>query len=483
MHKLISAILSLILTLSLSACVTNRNADADGEIGGEITVSTYDTMAYKTFLEEAAKLFEEKYPGVTVNVETFSVMPEIKNDGQGMIMAATQDDSQNRADYINNVNTALMSGGGADVLAMDILPFYKYADGGRLENLAVYMQTDPEFNRSDYRENILDAVEYKNGIWFVPLDYSFNYYVYDTTLLDGGAASGFGTGESFTVEELVTLAGPSFDGSSRVFNVHDYVTSPRDDMWELLLAENYTAFVDIENKTADFDNGGFENLLESVKKYGEEGYVSKGVTGQEGAGAMMQRVREASADRFFFKPKNFSSLIALFTRNSGMEMGAMAEGDTMAVGDDDEIAGIAAADGSVPFTYNQAYGINANSQNKETAWAFLKFLLSDEMQLSANLRPTALPILNSAREKKMELMLTGMMAQQGQSLSEAHLEALAKYNEAVERFSDQIDAYFIRDTIIDDMIATEVQYFFEGAKTAAEVAQVLQNKADLYLNE
>jgi hypothetical protein len=33
------------------------------------------------------------------------------------------------------------------------------------------------------------------------------------------------------------------------------------------------------------------------------------------------------------------------------------------------------------------------------------------------------------------------------------------------------------------MIAQEVQYYFGGSRTAEEVARVLQNKADLYLNE
>lgn len=51
------------------------------------------------------------------------------------------------------------------------------------------------------------------------------------------------------------------------------------------------------------------------------------------------------------------------------------------VEDDDQIAGIQADNnGNVPFSFQQAYGINANSDNKATAWAFLKFLLSDEMQ-------------------------------------------------------------------------------------------------------
>jgi multiple sugar transport system substrate-binding protein len=505
MKKIMAFVLSLTLTASLAACggggaTSDKSGQSNnaglnivpstaemslsGEVGGEITVSAYDTMQSKTFLENAARLFEEKYPGTKVSVETFSTMPEIKTseqeDGE-MLIVDIQDDPQSRQDYINKVNTSLMSGEGADILLMDVLPVHKYADSGQLENLDAYMDADPDFNRADYLEKILDATRYKGGIWFLPLDYTFNYYAYDTTLLPG--ASGFGTGSAFTVEQLVELAENSFDGSSKLFNLPDY-NKRSGGMWSSLLAENYTSFVDLENKKANFSDGRFAALLETVKLYSAQGYIPEGATGQAEPGAMMQGPGENATDRFFFKPKNVSNLIALFTRNLGMGMTAMAEGDTMAIGENDEIAGIAAAaDGSTPFAYEQAYGINANSRNKETAWAFLKFLLSEEMQLSSNLRPTSLPILNSAREKKMENMLTSMLAQQGQSLNEAQLEAIAKYNEAVKQLSGQIDAYVMRDTVVDDMIAAEVEYFFEGSKTAAEVADVLQNKVDLYLNE
>jgi len=506
MKKIMALVLALILVASLATCgggaTTTGSMDRQrtnvssgstpssaeillsGDIGGEITISCYDTMQYKAFLEDAARLFEEKYPGTKVNVETFSAMPEIKTSEQGgnkMTMVQMQDDPQGRSDYISKVSTALMSGESADILAMDVLPIQKYIESGQLENLTSYMNTDPDFNRNDYPENVLNAIEYKGGTWFLPMDYAFDYYAYDTTLLPN--ASGFGTGSAFTVEQLIGLAEDSFDGSSKLFSLSDY-TKRSGGMWGTLLNENYTAFVDLENKKANFNDGSFAALLESVKQYSEQGYIPKGATGQADAGAMMQRAGEEAVDRFFFKPKNAFNLISLFTRNLGMRMTIMAEGDTMAIGDDDEIAGIAAnADSSVPFTYSQAYGINSNSANKETAWAFLSFLLSEEMQLNTNLSVTALPLNNAAREKKMETTLTSTMGKQGGELNENHLEAIAKYNEAAEQLSGLINAYVLEDATVNDMISSEVQYFFEGTKTADEVASVLQSKVDLYLSE
>ena len=521
MYKAMSIIMSLFLIVSLAACGTtggtspdNTNGGSGGSNGtdtpdstisltGEITVTAYDSMRSKAFLEEAALLFEEKYPGTKVNVETFSAMPEIRTSEQGgmrMSMVEMQDDPQGRHDYINKVNTSLMSGRGADILAMDVLPIHKYADSGQLENLAAYMQADPQFNPGDYRANIIDAARYKGGTWFMPLDYTFDYYAYDSTLINGNAASGFGADSALTAGELVALGMPLFDGSDKMFNRADYTGGRGGSMWDILLSESYTSFVDVENKRANFNDGSFAALLESVKEYSELGYITEGVTGQQDAGAIMQRAAsgEGPTDRAFFKPKNVFSLTRQYTRDLNLMVNMAIGGGVMTIEDDDEIAGIVSnADGSVPFTFDQAYGINSGSQNKETAWAFIKFLLSEEMQL-ANTMPTSLPLLNSAREKKAENTLTGLGAMRGYSaqggqggqapqMTEAQQAALAEaltgYNAAVERLSNQINAYIFKDTIVNDMISSEVQYFFEGSKSAEEVANVLQNRVNLYLNE
>ena len=501
MNRFAAIMLSMILVLSLAACggtaggfsseperaaSSQEDVSLIGTVSGEITISTYDTLQSKAFLEDAARLFMEQYPEATVNVETFSAMPEIKTSEQGnqrMQMIQIQDDPQGRQDYINKTSTALMSGEGADILAMDVLPLYKYVESGQLENLAEYMEADPEFNRDDYRGNILDAIQYKGGTWFIPIDYTFDYYAYDSTLIPPDSAA-FGTGESFNMQDLIEFAQPSFDGSSKLFSLIDYTGGPGGDLWSRLLSEHYDSIVDLESKTANFNDGAFAALLERIRQYSEQGYISKRVTGQADPGMMMRQSGEAPTERVYFKPKNVFNLLSLFTRDLGMRMAVMAEGGTMAIGDDDEIAGIASnTDGSVPFTYEQAYSINASSDNKETAWMFIKFLLSEEMQLNTNLRPTALPLRNSAREKKAETVMTGAMGQQGESPSDELLQALDRYNQAVEELSGQINDYLFEDTVVNDMIAAEVAYFFDGSKTADEVANALQSKVSLYLNE
>jgi ABC-type glycerol-3-phosphate transport system substrate-binding protein len=456
-----------------------------GELTGGITVSAYKSGSYRNFLEETARRFEVLHPGATVTVDTFSAMPEIRSAEQGgsrVMLIQDGDDPQGRADYIGRVNTSLMSGAGADIYAMDVLPLYKFIQGGQLENLETYMNGDPGFNRADYRDNILEALRYREGVWFMPTDYTFNYFAYDSALFPETGTAGFGTGKAWTAGELLAMGEQYFDGSAKLFNLVDY--SPGGGLAFQVLSENIQTYVDFENKKANFLNGGFAGLLESIRRAGEGGYVSRGVTGREDAEGLMRQAGREETGRFFFKLKNNFSLVSWLSRGTGRRMMMWSGDEISGIEDDDEIAGIAAgAGGRIPFQYNQAYGISSGSKNKALAWAFIKFLLDEETQLSTALPASALPLNNKAREQKAEQVFSGAFMGRETPLDAGLEAALKKYTALTEALSDQINCFAVQDTAIHDMITAEWGYFFTGAKTATEVAAVLQNKVDLYLNE
>ena len=147
-------LLLLAMTFTTAACgISNKSKEqnlSNGQIKGEITVSCYDEAVYSHFLQEAGRLFEEKYPGTKINFQGFTPMPEAEAAG-GLIKAAAavdilgEKDAQKKSDYINKINTQIMGGNGPDILMTDIIPFYKYADKGMLENLSKYIDRDTSF--------------------------------------------------------------------------------------------------------------------------------------------------------------------------------------------------------------------------------------------------------------------------------------------------------------------------------------------------
>jgi multiple sugar transport system substrate-binding protein len=452
-----------------------------GKIEGQLTVSAYDSMIYKNYLEEAVRGFEALYPGTKVNIETFSAMPEIRTGGQGDMQVRSvqmQDDPQSRQDYLNRVNTNLMSGTGADIYAMDVLPLHKFTQSGTLENLDPYMNLDPIFNKADYKQNIFEALRYKDGIWFLPIDYSFNYFAYDSTLVPAQIAAGFGPDKVFSTEQLFNLGMSMYDGTYKLFNA----TGTANGLFNQLLNENIRSFINLDTGHANFLDGKFTALLNSVRNNADQGYIPQGITGgQQNAEQLMRNAIAEPTDRYYFKLNANLALLGQFTRSLGLMMRMMNASNSPAIDTDDEIAGIQAnADGSVPFTYSQGFGINSQSKNKAVAWAFIKYLLSKEMQLSTNLMDMGFRINNEARAERAALSFP---SRPGQPMNDQERGILEMYKAAVEKLSDSINTFVVQDTSLNDMIRPEVQYFFAGTRSADEIARVLQNRADLYLSE
>ena len=499
--RLTGVIISVILALSLIGCgVASPSGNTQGrppeispydEIIGEITVSAFDFFN-RDFLLRAAELFEEKHPGTAVNIETFSAMPEVRTaqtpEGGTIMVSQIEDDPQARADYINRISAALMSGEGPDILAMDVLPIDRFARSGFLVDLSGYMQSDPEFNREDFRANILDAARTHDGQFFMPLDYIFSYYTFDSALVPQEQTSQFGSGSAFSAGQLMEIGAPLFDGSAMLFSFPDHVTvravaGQGSGMFHRLFADSFADFVDMQARTANFDDGAFTELLYAVRGYTERGYIPRGVDRAMDIDALVRDFDREPTERFIFKPRHSSQLVSEFTRGRGGLM--MRGGGSMAgIEDDDMIAGIAAnADGSVPFTFMQAYAINANSENQRLAWEFIKFLLSEEMQLSIMFSAT--PIRVSAIEQRAAMMISGFWGMPGHTpdLDDEEREILRQFLEAEAEMAAQINTFNIRDTIVSDMIAAEVALFFDGSKSAQEVALSLQSRVSLFLSE
>jgi ABC-type glycerol-3-phosphate transport system substrate-binding protein len=463
----------------------------DQKIEGEITISAYDSRTYKTYLEVAARGFEALYPGTKVNIETFSTMPVIRTLTLGdseIYISEVIDEPQARQDYLNRVNTKLMSGAGTDIYAMDILPLHKYVESKTLENLEPYMNLDPDFNKADYRQNIIEALRYKDGIWFMPMDYSFYYFAYDPTLVPGIIAAGFGMDKSFSFEDLLKLGIAMFDteGSHQLFQMEwNYICSR-------LLNENMQSFINLDTRRANFVDGRFTALLNSTKEYADLGYIPQGHSDQRGIEELMKELMQPSATaseaRCYFKLETNSSLINEIITQFPQVMRIMGFVDSGFISADNKIAGIHAnADGLVPFTYWQGFAVNSQSKNKALAWAFIKYLLSYEMQI-ANLWDIGLAINNKARAEKAEFSLFGNRLENLQTAlnnqqRQALVEFLEEYKATVEKLSDSINSFVLLDASIIDMIGPELSYFFDGTRSADEVARVLQNRADLYLSE
>ena len=110
------------------------------------------------------------------------------------------------------------------------------------------------------------------------------------------------------------------------------------------------------------------------------------------------------------------------------------------------------------------------------------------MQSNPELSNVGIPINNEARTEKAKADIKGMSfnpktnqeENQGEALTESQQIALDRYTKTMDELSEELNYYPIQDDTINDMVDNEVAHYFDGSKSAEEVAKTLQKKLELY---
>lgn len=505
MRKLTALLVAAVMTFTMAACdntgnnqtgsKSNGTNDDKEQIKGEITVSCYEDMLYNMYLHEAGKLFEKKYPGTKVNFLGLSPMPEMNG---GTTMEATtpaapidvlgEKDATKKSDYINKINTELMGGNGPDLIMTDIIPYYKYVDKGMLENLDKYIEKDTSFKRTDYRENVLNACKYNGQQYVLPLGFNFNMFSYDKEFVDKEKQEAFKNKQEYTLEELVDLAGNSFDKKkSDVLKLFDIYGAK--DFFYNLFNTSYDKYIDILNKKANFTDGSFSKLLNLSKEVVSKEYIKDDFVFDPEKDDMLTLSKSFMNTKYYYNFLSYYDIFRFFdTGASGLIQG---DSEMISIGKPlsktSVIGGLVKSNsGKKPLEILMGVVMNSNSKNKQTAWEFMKFLTGEEMQQSLYLN--GLPVNKKAGEqsaKRQVLNSAGnpKMDESTEILNKDQKDVYDKYLRLLDEMTNSLDNVIIKDSMLDQIVKTEVKYFFDGTKTADEVAKNIQAKVELYLNE
>ena len=135
----------------------------------------------------------------------------------------------------------------------------------------------------------------------------------------------------------------------------------------------------------------------------------------------------------------------------------------------------------------EAFGINAASGHKEAAWNFVRRFFLPETEAS----PYGIPIRIDTYEKEIaRLMIPDIV--NGEEVPEIvsyyghELEIYAMTEEEAMNFREIIEniAFAWRDDrVIMDIISEDTAAFFNGTKTAADTARIIQSRIQIYLDE
>ena len=420
-------------------------------LSGTLRVSTY----YDAEISGRAQEFEQLHPEVQIEV---SVAQQSASVGESW------------EDYLKRTSVEMMSGQSADIVDLAQMSVSRYAKSGLLCNLYDFMEMDSDFHSEDYYTNIFKAKEYDGGLYSLPF-----YFLYDMTYLSCPLLeeARLDAPDALDYEKMLDLYRQVSDRTEKDFSIMPGIVN------EWFFKYEFPAYYDVETGTANFDSPEFISYLKRTK---EE--IPKL---EEMADWDITRVADG-VDDFMQEDYLFCNydVTSIDTYNMLIDYPNILPPVPMR-----------SHDGQFGFSTLQAdYGIVRNCENKELAWEFLKYCIS-EKQPPESLEHEAVmdytgqfhawvPIniqnfyhsftLECNYYRSIMTDVTNWKQGDPQQLTEQAVEQIHEWN--LQR------NFACSETEIFGLLQEELNNYYQyDLATAEETAKSIQTKMNIFLNE
>ncbi len=399
------------------------------EMKGEITISC---LHAEEFLNTAAEQFMRLYPGVKVTINDYK-----ESSGEGMV-----------EDYRTYLNTKIMTGKAEDILFTSFLPITKYSEMGVFEDLSGYIQKTPEINDENYFMNILQAAKEDSGeIYIIPYMARFDTLEFSAELLSehGSTENDMQNIHFGTAMELAKqLVDETAKNNAFLIPMNEVSYA------HYLIKDSIGQFIDGDTQKVNLDTPEYIALLESVKALSENGYFESGIDFY-------------NMEYYFAAECDYDVQAAYYSMDT--KNGA------------NYCMPLTDAEGRTLVKSNPCVAINSASANKDLAWEFIRYLLSDEVQtLPSIYGPTV-------SRKGLEAVAERYYAFYEDGNGGAGLGSEAEYKAILESWIEQINDCDTLDGAIMDLVDEENSKYFSGQQTAEDTARRLQRQLEQYFNE
>lgn len=364
---------------------------------------------------------------------------------------------------ITQFNADLTTADCPDIVDLSRLNYAMYASKGVLEDLYPYMEKSG-LKKEDYLENVLTAYEVDGKLYAMMPEF------YVTTIMAKKSLVGDVSG--WTLSEMLDFA-----EANNPENLFSY--GSRYSIFYSCIYNNIDEFIDWETGKCSFDGEEFIRTLEFAAKYPDPEEVNY-YEEQEGTYARLK------ADKILLMDSSISS-VQQFQMYQGMF--------------DEEIAFVGYPNherqGNLVMPSGGCVGISSKSKNKDGAWEFIQNMISREYQ-ETQTNDWGFPIMKSALEKKFEEDMTpeyyeGENGEQIETTKTSwgyddfSIEIYAAKQEEIDTVRGLLESANKIAGSVDEqltsIITEEADPFFKGQKSAADVADIIQNRIQIYVNE
>ncbi|GGA11609.1 ABC transporter substrate-binding protein [Paenibacillus marchantiophytorum] len=472
MKKWIGILMSLVFVVSLTACSGSRmdssNKPVSSSIGNTETPGTTSSsgstgkdgfiedeskdskktivvsiLSTTDFYKQAKQKYEATHPNTTIQFKEFSPA----TNGSGVMNPAEVEK------YIKQSTTEILSGKGADLFAIATvdLPIEKYIGKKAFVNLDELIKKDKSFDPNLYYRNILDNSKISSGLYVLPTKFYLQMLFGDTNAIQ---KSGVAIDDKNWTWSQFADVGKQLAAKG----VHAYsldMLEP-EEMLNSLVSDNYAQLVDGASRKVNFDSAVFTDLLKHVKSLYDEKIISAKPLPTKDTNFRLSEI---------YSPKDYLARLALYYKNGTVYQKPHAAGQKS----------------GVAFGGLQTIAMNSNSTIKGTAWDFMKFLLSEEMQSIP--QQDGFSMMKSVTEKMMTDLANDAKKGTIDTGKGGVLQVSDKDLQSMKTMISDASLAITPMNKVQTIIAEEAKAYFTGQKSADDVAKLIQNRVTIYINE
>ncbi|MDE7224758.1 MAG: extracellular solute-binding protein [Acetatifactor sp.] len=364
------------------------------------------------------------------------------------------------------LNNDIISGQMPDIMQLDDMSNYSnYIAKGLLADVGKLLADDPELGKLEYLQNVQEAFSVSGKLYAVVPSFSVRTMVAKKSLV--------GEPQSWTMADAEAVL-PSMAEGATIFG-----EMMRDNYIYYMLSYAGQDFIDMETGKCSFASQSFIDMLEYAKtlpnEYSEDYWEDYDYNYYEG------QYRE-----------NRSLLYDLYINNI-RDCKYQIKGY---IGEEVSFVGFPTYDsnGSTLNYGNYSFMISARSGHQDGAWQFVRQFLTEEYQTSNQFYD--MPVLKSAfLDKAKEATERPYWTDEDgnkeyyddtwyingeeivlEPFTQEEVDAMCEFIYTVNRM-----AYYNDD--IRNIITEEAEAFFSGQKSAQEVVDIIQSRAQVFVNE
>lgn len=373
----------------------------------------------------------------------------------------TQDDWYAGATQLNN---EIITGNMPDILVAYNLPVENYIAKGLLEDIGKMIEADEELSQVEFVQNVFDAYSVKGKLYYVIP--SFNIQ----TMM--GKISLVGDRSTWTMADMQQMMAGLPEGTTLL---GDSIT--RGSFFNTMMQYSGADFVDVETGKCNFDDPGFISIMEFAKTLPQE--LEDDYWYNYDWEVYESQYRENRTVLYSLYINNLSNLN--YQINGYM-------------GDDVSFIGFPTESGMGSVVgMNDAFCISSKSANKDAAWEFLRYYLTDEYQ--GELR-YGLPIRKDRFEELAKEATQPPYYFDENGEKKEYEETFYMNGEEITlppMSQEQVDKcvnfiYSVNKPVYDNddvmnIINEEMESFYSGQKNAGEVAKIIQSRVQVFVDE